>query len=92
LRSRVGGGTLVGTRHQSAQWDNFRAGFPIEAHDGRAGPVEISEHAYAAAKADALAYPKLALATAFQGLGHLVSLPLIWVEAYEPPILSVRKA
>jgi hypothetical protein len=82
-------GRLVGTGHQSAQWDNFRAGFPIEVHDGGAGPVQVAEHAGAAAKAHALANSKLALATALQRLVHLVCLPLIWVEAYDGPILSV---
>jgi len=49
---------LVGVGHQSAQWDNSCAGFSIEVHDGGIGSVEVSEHAHAAAKADALAYAK----------------------------------
>src|SRR2546423_4290566 len=80
-RGRNGGGDVVGKRtlvaagHQSAQWHNFRAGVRIEAHNGGAGSVQVSEHADAAAKADALAYPKLALRTAVQRLVHLVCLP-----------------
>jgi hypothetical protein len=46
-------------------------------HDRGAGSVEVSEHADAAAKADALAYPKLPLTTALQRLVHLICLPLI---------------
>jgi hypothetical protein len=90
LRFPVGRGTLVGAGHQAAQWDNFCAGFLIEAHDGGASSVEVSEHADTAAKADALAHPKWAFRTAAQGV-HLVGRmpPLIWVEASGRPILSV---
>ena len=54
----------------------FVLGFPIEVHNRGAGSVEVSEDADAAAEADALAYPKLPLATALQMLVHLVY-PLI---------------
>src|SRR5256886_7136982 len=89
LPSAVGKGMLVGAGHQSAQRDNFRVRFTIEVHDGGVGSVEVPEHADAAAKADALACSELALTTALQGLVHLVCLPLIWIEAYDRPILSV---
>jgi hypothetical protein len=41
----------------------------IEAHDGGLGPVEISKDADAAAEADALAHPELALFPTIQ-LSH----------------------
>jgi hypothetical protein len=47
----------------------------IEVHDGCACSVAISEDADAAAEADALAHPKLALTLAVQPLVHLVCLP-----------------
>jgi hypothetical protein len=71
LHSPVGKRRLVGGGNQSAQWDNFRAGVLIEAHNGGVGPVEVSEHADATAKADTLAYPKLAHTTAVRKLVHL---------------------
>jgi hypothetical protein len=62
---------LVGVGHQSAQWDNSCAGFPIEMHHGGIGSVEVSEYAHAAAKAYALTYAKWAFRTTAQGV-HLV--------------------
>jgi hypothetical protein len=89
LRSPVGKGTLVAACHQSAQWDNLRARFAIQAHDRCAVPIQVSQDAAAAAKADALAYPRLALITVPQLLIQVVCLPPHWVEAYGRPILSV---
>jgi hypothetical protein len=66
---------LVGAGDQSAQRDNFRAGFLIEAHNGGVFSVEVSEHADAAAEFYALARPKLALMLAVRRLVHLVWLP-----------------
>jgi hypothetical protein len=66
---------LVGGSDQSVEWDDFRAGFLIEPHDGGVGAVEVAEHAGAATKADALPLPKLALTTAFRTFLHLVWLP-----------------
>jgi hypothetical protein len=71
LRSPVGRCRLIDAGHQSPQWDNFGAGFLIEAHDGRVSSVEVSEHADPAAKADALAHSKWAFRTTAQGV-HLV--------------------
>jgi hypothetical protein len=68
---------IVPVGNQSASGDNFCAGLVIEAHNGCVGSVEISEDADAAAKADAVAHPKLALTPAVQRLVHLVCLPLI---------------
>jgi hypothetical protein len=89
LRSPVGKGAVVAAGHQSAQWDNLRPRFAVQAHDRGAVPIEISQDADAAAKADAFAYPRLALFTALQLLVQVVCLPPHWVEAYGRPILSV---
>jgi hypothetical protein len=66
---------LVRAGHQSAQWDNLRARFPIEVDDGGAVSVEVSEHADALAKADARTYPKVALTAVRRWLVQLVYLP-----------------
>jgi hypothetical protein len=54
------------------QRHNFRAWLLIEAHDGGVCPAEVSEHADAAVKADALAHSKVALTTAARRLVHHV--------------------
>jgi hypothetical protein len=74
-RAERGEGALVGAGHQSAQWDNSRAGFPIEVHDDGAGSIEVSEHADAAAKADAVAYPQRALTIDLQRLVYVYPSP-----------------
>jgi hypothetical protein len=66
---------LVGTGDQSAERDDLRAGFLIEAHHGGVGSVEVSEHAHATAEADARPHPKLTLGTAVHWIVHLVWLP-----------------
>jgi len=58
-------------------------------HDCCAVPIEESQDADTAAKADAFAYPRRVLITAFQLLVQVVCLPPYWVEAYGRPILSV---
>jgi hypothetical protein len=75
--SLAGKRTFVRAGNQSASGDNFRAGLVIEAHNGCVCSVEISEDANAAAKADALAHPKLALTSVVHRLVHLVCFPLI---------------
>lgn len=80
---------VVAASHESAQWDNLRVRLAIQVHDRGAVPIEVSQDADAAAKADAFAYPRLMLITALQLLVQLVCLPPHWVEAYGRPILSV---
>src|SRR6478672_2832498 len=75
LRSPVGKGTLVAARHQSAQWDNLRVRFAIQVHYRGAVAIEVSQDADATAKADAFAYPRLALITVLQLLVQRVCLP-----------------
>src|SRR6476620_7412553 len=89
LRSPVGKGAVVAASHESAQWDNLRVRFAIQVHDRGAVPIEVSQDADAAAKADAFAYPRLALITALQLCVQVVCLPHHWVEAYGRQILSV---
>src|SRR5437763_10785726 len=66
---------LVGAGNQTAQRHDFRVVLLIEAHNGRACSVQVSEHADAAAEADTLAHPELGLTAILQWFVHLVCLP-----------------